>query len=146
MKKQFLLFAAATLFSVSSLMAQAGRQMSTPEERTKSTMEKINSFNLTADNQTKVQTILTDFYKSAQTLTQEMRAAGADRNAMMEKRKGLADERDAKLKQVFTQEQYQKWIDEIEPTTRPQRMQAPPSAPADKKAGPAEKKAVAPAN
>ena len=68
MKKQFLLFAAATLFSVSSLMAQAARQMPTPEERTKTTMEKINAFNLTADNSAKVQTILTDFYKSQQEL------------------------------------------------------------------------------
>ncbi|MFT3909902.1 MAG: hypothetical protein QM737_10785 [Ferruginibacter sp.] len=145
MKKQFLLFAAATLFSVSSLMAQAGRQMSSPEERTKATMEKINQFNLSSDNYSKVQTILMDFYKSAQTVTQEMRASGADRNAMMEKRKGLADERDAKLKAVFTAEEYQKWVDEIEPTTRPQRMQAPPAAPAEKKGAPAEKKA-APAN
>ncbi|MEO7524407.1 MAG: hypothetical protein ABIT58_09955 [Ferruginibacter sp.] len=144
MKKQFLLFVAATLISVSSLMAQVTRQSS--EERTKATMEKINEFNLTTDNQAKVRTIFNDFYKNQQVVMQEMRASGTDRDAMMAKRKGLMEERDTKLKQVLTEEQYQKWIDQIEPSTRPQRMSAPPTAPTDKKVAPAAGKKATPAN
>jgi protein CpxP len=41
---------------------------------------------------------------------------------MMEGRKKLMEERDEKLKKIFTDEQYKKWKDEIEPTTRPQRQ------------------------
>ena len=52
----------------------------------------------------------------------EMRASGnMDREAMMTKRKELAEARDAKLKLIFTEEQLKKWINEIEPGLRPQR-------------------------
>ncbi len=128
MKKQFLLFVAATFLSISSLMAQEGRVRQTPEERTKATMEKLAAFNLKEETRTQVETVFTDFHKAQQTARQEMRAAGNnDRNAMMEKNKQLVGERDAKLKQLLTEEQYNKWISEIEPSTRPQR---PATAPA----------------
>lgn len=133
MKKQISLFVAAMAISISSLMAQApARTMSTPEERTKQTMEKLADFNLKPDVRTKVETILTDFYKAQQTAMQEMRAAGNnDRSAIQDKRKQLAEERDNKLKQVFTSEEYAKWISDIEPSLRPQRQApAPANAPA----------------
>lgn len=147
MKKQFLLFAVATVFSISSLMAQGGRQMQTPEERTKTAMEKLARFDFKQDKRSKVETIFVDFYKAQQAAMEEMRASGSnDRQAMMEKRKQMADDRDKKLKAVFTEEEYYKWINEIEPSLRPQRpSNAPmPGAPADKKA-PAEEK-TAPKN
>ena len=40
---------------------------------------------------------------------------------MREKMQKLQAERDDKLKKIFTDDQYKKWKDEIEPTTRPQR-------------------------
>ena len=46
MKKQFSLFIAAALLTVSSLMAQTARQMPSPEERTKEAMTKIAAFDL----------------------------------------------------------------------------------------------------
>ena len=132
MKKQFSLFVAAMAISISSLMAQApARSMPAPEERTKQTMEKLADFNLKQDARTKVESILTDFYKAQQTAMQEMRASGStDRSAFQEKRKQLAEERDSKLKQVFTTEEYAKWISDIEPSLRPQRPAAPGNAPA----------------
>ncbi|MEO6669077.1 MAG: hypothetical protein ABIN36_06355 [Ferruginibacter sp.] len=132
MKKQFSLFVAAMAISISSLMAQApARTMSTPEERTKQTMEKLADFNLKQDARTKVESILTDFYKSQQTAMQEMRTAGNnDRSAIQDKRKELAEARDSKLKQVFTAEEYAKWISDIEPSLRPQRKAAPTTTPA----------------
>ena len=51
----------------------------------------------------------------------ELRASGADLNAMMGKRKEFADARDAKLKLIFTEAQMKQWKDEIEPSLRPQR-------------------------
>ena len=128
MKKQFLLFVAVTLFSFSSLMAQdAARARQTPEERTKATMERMAQFDLTGPTRTSVESIFTDFFKSLQAAQQEFRTTGADRTVFMEKRKQLAGERDAKLKQILSEEQYSKWISEIEPSLRPQK--APSAAP-----------------
>jgi len=124
MKKQFFLFAAALVFSVTSLMAQGGMQRQTPEERTKTAIEKMAPLNLTAETKAKTEVILTEFFTAQQKAMQEMRASGTmDREAMMVKRKELAETRDGKLKLIFTQEQLKKWIDEIEPSLRPQRPQ-----------------------
>ncbi len=124
MKKQLLLLLTTVCLSISSLMAQDGMQRQTPEERTKAAIEKMAPLNLDAETKTKTEVILTDFYTAQQKAMQEMRASGTmDRDAMMAKRKELAEARDAKLKLIFTQEQMKKWIDEIEPTLRPQRQQ-----------------------
>lgn len=122
MKKKIALLFAAAIFSITALMAQDGRQRMTPEERTKMTMEKMATLNLSADVKTKTEKIINDFYTAQQKAMQDMRASGSmDRDAMMATRKKLADERDAKLKEIFTQDQMKKWIDEIEPSLRPQR-------------------------
>ena len=127
MKKQVLLFLFAALVSIGAVNAQdGGGQRITPEERTKSAMEKIAVLNLAADAKTKTEVIIGDFYKAQQKAMQDMRASGAmDRDAMMAKRKELAAERDTKLKAVFTAEQLKKWQEEIEPSLRPQRGNAP---------------------
>ena len=127
MKKQFLLFIAATLLSISSLMAQdATRQMQTPEEKTKTAMEKMAVLNLNADIKAKTEVIFMDFYKAQQKSMQEMRAAGNnDRDAMKEKHRQLVSERYARLKMIFTQDQLKKWINEIEPSLKPQRAANP---------------------
>lgn len=122
MKKKIALLFAAAIFSITALMAQDGRQRMTPEERTKMTMEKMATLNLSADVKTKTEKIINDFYTAQQKAMQDMRTSGSmDRDAMMATRKKLADERDAKLKEIFTQDQMKKWIDEIEPSLRPQR-------------------------
>ncbi len=122
MKKKIALLFAAAIFSITALVAQDGRQRMSPEERTKMTMEKMAPLNLSADVKTKIEKIMNDFYTAQQKAMQDMRASGTmDRDAMMATRKKLADERDAKLKEIFTQDQMKKWIDEIEPSLRPQR-------------------------
>ena len=129
MKKQFLLFVAVALFSFSSSMAQdAARARQSPEERTKATMERMAQFDLTGPTRTSVEAIFTDFFKAQQSAQQEFRSTGADRPAFIEKRKRLTGERDAKLKQILSEEQYSKWISEVEPSLRPQK--APAAAPA----------------
>lgn len=144
MKKQFLLFVAAITISITSLMAQGGRPMPTPEERTKVAMEKLAEFNLKTDTRTQVESILTNFYSSQQSAMKEMRASGStDRAAMMEKNKQLAGERDGKLKQILTTEEYNRWITDVEPSLRLQKpTMAPPvsekKAPAEKQAAPAK--------
>lgn len=122
MKKKLPLLIAAICFNVTLLMAQGNMQRLTPEERTKTAIEKMSSLNLDSTTKSKTEVIMLNFYTSQQKAMEEMRASGSmDREAMMAKRKELVETRDAKLKLIFTQEQLKKWIDEIEPGLRPQR-------------------------
>lgn len=124
MKKQLVWMLFAALFSVTAVNAQGGggQQRQTPEERTKATMEKLAVLNLDAAAKAKTETVIADFNNAQQKSMEEMRASGSmDRDAMMAKRKELADARDVKLKAIFTEEQMKKWKDEIEPSLRPQR-------------------------
>ena len=135
MKKQILLVVVTALMGVSSLLAQPTgerRMKQTPEERAKTTMGKLSTLNLNADVATKTEAIFLEFFQQQRTAMQELRNAGTpDRNVAMEKRKKLADERDSKLKNIFTADQYNKWKNEIEPSLRPQRVEdpAPPPPP-----------------
>ncbi len=122
MKKQILLLVAAICFNITSLMAQENMQRQTPEDRTKTAMEKMAPLNLDTATKAKTEVIIAEFYTAQQNAMKEMRASGnMDREAMMAKRKELAGARDAKLKLIFTEEQLKKWINEIEPGLRPQR-------------------------
>ena len=85
-------------------------------------MDKLADFKLDKDKSALTDSAFTNFYKGQQKMMEDMRASGQmDRDKMMEGRKKLADERDDKLKKIFTDDQFKKWKDEIEPTTRPQR-------------------------
>ncbi len=122
MKKKLLLLIAAICFNVTFLMAQGNMQRLTPEERTKTAIEKMSSLKLDSTTKSKTEVIMLNFYNSQQKAMQEMRASGSmDRDALMAKRKELVETRDGELKLIFTQEQLKKWIDEIEPGLRPQR-------------------------
>ncbi len=123
MKKQFLLLAAIFFMGFGVANAQGGAmQRQTPEERTKATMEKLAPLQLTADQTTKTTAIFSDSYNTQQKAMEEMRASGSfDREAFMAKRKEWDAARDAKLKEVFTADQFKKWQEEVEPSLRPQR-------------------------
>ena len=122
MKKQLVLVAIAAMFSFIAVNAQGGGgPRMTPEERIKFTIEKMAPLNLDAATKTKADVIITDFVNGSQKATDEVRAAGGDRDAMMAKRKEFADARDVKLKAIFTEAQMKQWKDEIEPSLRPQR-------------------------
>ena len=120
MKKQLVLMVMAAMFSIAVANAQGGQRM-TPEERIKFTIEKMAPLNLDVATKAKSDAIITDYINEQQKAMDEIRVSGGDRDAMMAKRKELADARDAKLKLIFTEAQMKQWKDEIEPSLRPQR-------------------------
>lgn len=123
MKKVIVFLFAACIF-ITAANAQGGGQRQTPEERAAAAMEKMAPLNLDSAVKAKTNVIITDFFQNQQKAFMEMRESGnVDREAMMAKRKELAGERDAKLKLIFTEAQMKKWVDEIEPSLRPQRPQ-----------------------
>ena len=122
MKKQILLIVATVVLGIATVNAQ-GFQRKTVEERVKETKEKLVDFKLDKTNSDKVDSVFTTFYKAQQKMMEDMMAGDGqmDRDAMRTGRQKLADERDAQLKLIFTEDQYKKWKDEIEPSMRPQR-------------------------
>ncbi|MEO6488715.1 MAG: hypothetical protein ABIO04_02150 [Ferruginibacter sp.] len=122
MNKRILLFVTAFCISITTIYAQQNMQRLTPEERTKAAIEKMLPLKLTEEAKTKTQLILSDFYNAQQTAMKELRAAGnVNKDVLQAKRKEMADKRDADLKVVLTEEQYQQWLTDIEPSLRPQR-------------------------
>jgi protein CpxP len=125
MKKAILLLAIA-ITGVLAVQAQGGGggfQRRTPEERLKMTKEKLADLKLDKDQTTKSDSVFMDHFRAQDKMFEEMRAAGGggDRDQMREKMQKLAAERDEKLKKIFTEDQFKKWKDEIEPALRPQR-------------------------
>jgi protein CpxP len=124
MKKIFLLSTIALLLSIATIKAQdgGGMQHQTVQERVTNVMGKLAPLNLDAATTTKADSIFTDFYTAQQKAMQDMMQGGQmDRDAMKQKRQQLADDRDSKLKAIFTTDQYNKWKNDIEPTLHPQR-------------------------
>ena len=128
MKKKFVLMVAAALIGVVSVNAQGGFQRRTIEERVKTVHEKLDSaFKPEASKMAKLDSIFTNYYKTVDKARDEMMASGStDRDAMRAKMQDMAAERDAKLKNVFTEDQMKQWKDAIEPSLRPQRGNRPP--------------------
>ena len=124
MKKAILLLAIA-ITGVLAVQAQGGGgfQRRTPEERLKMTKEKLVDLKLDQDQTTKSDSTFIEYFRAQNKMMEDMRAAGGapDRDQMREKSQKLAGERDEKLKKIFTEDQFKKWKDEIEPALRPQR-------------------------
>ena len=131
MKKAIFLVAVIALAGTFTARAQGGGgggfQRRTVEERVKAAMDKIADLKLDKDQTEKTNTVLTDYYKAQDKTRQEMMAGGGqpDREQMREKMQKLSGERDEKLKKIFTEDQFKKWKDEIEPALRPQRGGGP---------------------
>lgn len=123
MKKKIFLSAALALLTFFAVNAQGGGMRMSVPDRVKSVMDKLADFKLDKDKAALTDSAFTNYYTGQQKMMEDMRAAGGqpDRDKMMEGRKKLAAERDDKLKKIFTDDQYKKWKDDIEPTTRPQR-------------------------
>jgi len=107
------------------VMAQAqggGFPRRTVEERAKAAMDKLADFKLDKEKADQTDSVFTQFYRAADAKRQEMMAGGSpDRDKMREEMQKMGAERDEKLKKIFTEEQFKKWKDEIEPSLRPQR-------------------------
>jgi hypothetical protein len=121
MKTKITMFVAFILMATTCIYAQ-GMQRRTVPERVKMTMDKITpALNLDATQQASTDSVFTDFYTSQMKMFQDARSSGErpDQGQMQK----LRDERDAKLKEIFTADQYSKWKNEVEVSLRPQRQQ-----------------------
>ena len=127
MKKKIALLALSFFVSIAYVMAQGqGGTRLTPEERLKAINEKLAPLNLDKDKLAKTDSVFATYYRGVQKERDEMMASGnMDRDAMREKMQKYNKERDDQLKLIFTEDQYKKWKDDIEPTLRPQRQNTP---------------------
>jgi nitrogen fixation/metabolism regulation signal transduction histidine kinase len=118
----------ALLFSVSIAaiaQQQGGWKRQTVEERVKSAMDKMTgTLQLDTAEQSKTSTVFTDFYTAQDKMREDARASGTrpDRS-VIEK---MTSDRDDKLKAIFTDDQYKKFVSDVEPTLHPQRPQGIP--------------------
>jgi len=119
--------AIAAFIGISAASAQGGFQRKTVEERVATIHQKFDSaFKLEAAKMTQVETIFTDYYKTADKAREDMMASGnPDRDAMRAKMQERSADRDTKLKAVLTEDQMKTWKDTIEPSMRPQRGNRP---------------------
>ena len=121
MKLKSFLFVALLLIATTTIFAQGYQRMTVPE-RVKATMDKITSPLALNDTQvTSTTTVFTDFYTAQNKMREEAQASGnrPDRSVFQK----MTDDRDAKLKGIFTADQYTKFKNEVEATLRPQRQQ-----------------------
>ena len=116
---------ALALFFAGTFMANAqggGSSRRTPEERAKAAMDKIVEFKLDKDKSDQADSVFAQYYRTASAKRQKMMAGGSpDRDKMREEMQKMGADRDDKLKKIFTEDQFKKWKDEIEPSLRPQR-------------------------
>jgi periplasmic protein CpxP/Spy len=125
MKKQMIVSVLAMWLTTIAVMAQdRGGARLTTQERVKAVNEKLADFKLAPDKLAKTDSVFTSYYTAVQTEREAMIATGGtpDRSAMRDKMLKLNIERDEQLKLIFTDEQFKKWKDDIEPAMRPQRQ------------------------
>ena len=109
------------LITATGIYAQ-GMQRRTVPERVKDAMDKITpALNLNATQQAQTDSAFTDYYNAQMKMFQDARSSGErpDRSQFQK----LTDDRDAKLKTIFTDDQYTKFKSEVEESLRPQRRQ-----------------------
>jgi len=113
------------IFLAGTLLANAqggGSPRRSAEERTKAAMDKIADFKLDKDKSDQADSVFIQSYRLQDVKRQEMMAGGSpDRDKMRSEMQKISADRDEKLKKIFTEEQFKKWKDEIEPSLRPQR-------------------------
>jgi hypothetical protein len=121
--KTKILMLLALFFAITTVTkAQQGTQRRTVEERVKSAMDKlVTPLTLDQAEQDKTTVVFTDYYTARNKMREDARASGnrPDRN-VFEK---MTNDRDEKLKAIFTDEQYKKFKEELAPTLRLQRQQ-----------------------
>ena len=120
MKSKFTMLIAFFLMATTSIFAQGMQRLTVPE-RVKATMDKLTSpLGLNETQAASTQTVFTDFYTAQNKMREDARASGnrPDRATFQK----MAEDRDAKLKQIFTPEQFTKYKNEVEATLRPQRQ------------------------
>jgi len=120
MKTKITMLIAFILMATTGIYAQ-GMQRRTVPERVKSAMDKITpALNLDDSQQSRTDSVFTDYYNAQMKMFQDARDSGnrPDRSAFEK----LMQDRDAKLKGIFTDDQYTKFKNEVEQTLRRQRQ------------------------
>lgn len=121
MKTKITMLIAFIIIATTGVYAQ-GMQRRTVPERVKIAMDKITpALSLDATQQASTDSVFTDFFTAQMKMFQDARASGErpDRSQFQK----LMEDRDSKLKGIFTADQYTKWKNEVEATLRPQRQQ-----------------------
>ncbi|MGC4035364.1 MAG: hypothetical protein QM764_05330 [Chitinophagaceae bacterium] len=122
MKTKIVLTAAVLLAGTIVASAQGGFQRRTVEERLKAVDDKIAVFNLEKAKKDQADTVFAQYFRATDAKREEMMSGGSpDRDKMRSEMQKLSGDRDDKLKAIFTDDQFKKWKDEIEPSLRPQR-------------------------
>jgi periplasmic protein CpxP/Spy len=110
----------ALLFAVTIGVNAQGMQRRTVEERVKSVMDKLtDSLTLDQSEQDKTSAVFKDYYTAQDKMREDARASGnrPDRSEFEK----MMNDRDDKLKAIFTDDQYKKYKDHVEASLRPQR-------------------------
>ncbi|HET7119087.1 MAG TPA: hypothetical protein VFI29_21520 [Hanamia sp.] len=121
MKTKITMLIALILMTTTGIYAQRMQRMTVPE-RVKATMDKITTpLGLNDSQVSSTDSVFTDYYTAQMKMFQDARASGQrpDRSAFQK----MTEDRDAKLKTIFTSDQYTKFKNEVEATLRPQRRQ-----------------------
>ncbi|MBS1607401.1 MAG: hypothetical protein JSS70_01195 [Bacteroidetes bacterium] len=122
MKTKILLIAVALVAGTLATNAQGGFTRRTIEERVKAIDEKIGTLNLEKAKKDQADTVFIQYFKAVDAKREEIMNSGSpDREKMRAEMQKLSGDRDDKLKNIFTNDQFKKWKDEIEPSLRPQR-------------------------
>ncbi|HEV2832770.1 MAG TPA: hypothetical protein VGW31_12390 [Hanamia sp.] len=121
MKTKISLLLSFILMATISSFAQAP-QRRTVEERVKFVMEKLSALNLDQSQAQKTDSVFVDYYKAQEKMREDARASGErpDRS-VFEK---MTNDRNEKLKAIFTADQFTKYKNEVEATLRPQRQRS----------------------
>lgn len=125
MKKQIALSLMALFVTMASVMAQSqGGKRLTVAERVKAVNEKLADFKLDNDKLNKTDSVFTTYYTSMQKQREEMMSGGGtpDNEGVRDKMLKLNIERDEQIQLIFTNDQFKKWKEDIEPALRPQRQ------------------------
>ncbi|MEO8854717.1 MAG: hypothetical protein ABI359_13125 [Ginsengibacter sp.] len=120
MKTKITMLVALILMATTGIYAQ-GMQRRTVPERVKATMDKLTpALSLNADQQTKTDSVFSNYYTAQMKMFEDARASGnrPDRSEFQK----MTDDRDAKLKDIFTADQYTKFKGGVEDSLRPQRQ------------------------
>ena len=116
-----ILFFCVFLFAMGMVSLAQGSQRRTVEERTKRVVDTLTSvLKLEKPVRDQTNTVFTDYYKAMDKLREALPQGERLDRTQLEK---LSAERDEKLSKVFTEEQFKKFKDEIEPALRPRRRQ-----------------------
>jgi hypothetical protein len=118
MKTKTTLFTAFVLFALTGLHAQ-GIQRRTVAERVKTTLVTITGpLKLDASQAGRTDSIFTQFYAAQNKMMEDAKVSGK-RPGPVDFQK-ILDDRDVKLKSVFTPDQYTRFKNEVEDLLRPQ--------------------------